>query len=190
MHATAALESLAAVPRIAEQSGDVGDRLTRLSRLPAWPSVLGGLSVPATPKQICAVLAGLVDAATLHYLLYGHGNGIMLVHSATAPSAVLRTLPALDVGLWAPSLAAAWAASSALIAIYAATEPAERPQLPQPPTERNTREEIVSDAFAQAVAHGDEHVIKFADTAIQVFARTDNPDAIAAAFRAGEIIEL
>ena len=39
-------------------------------------------------------------------LRYGHGNGIMLVHSATAPGAVLRTLPALDTELWAPSLAA------------------------------------------------------------------------------------
>jgi len=188
-HVTTALESLAAVPRIAEQSGGVGDRMARLSSLPAWPSVLGGLSVPATPERICAVLAGLVDAATLHYLLYGHGNGIMLVHSATAPSAVLRTLPALDAGLWAPSLTAAWAASSALIAIYAPTEPAARPQLPQPSTGRKTREDIASDAFARAVAHGDEHVIKFADTAVQVFARTGNPDAIAAALRAAELIE-
>jgi hypothetical protein len=30
----------------------------------------------------------------------------MLVHSATAPTAILRSLPALDTGLWAPSAAA------------------------------------------------------------------------------------
>jgi hypothetical protein len=50
--------------------------------------------------RIRALLADLADAATVRYLFYGHGNGIMLVHSATAPSAVLRTLPALEVPLW------------------------------------------------------------------------------------------
>jgi hypothetical protein len=55
------------------------------------------LVVPARPQLSCS-----------------SGNAIMLVHSATAPTAVLRTLPALDAGLWAPSLAAAWAARRAI----------------------------------------------------------------------------
>jgi hypothetical protein len=41
---------------------------------------------------------------------------------------------------------------------------------------------------AQAVAHGDEHVIKFADTAIDVYERTGNPDALAAAAHVRELI--
>jgi hypothetical protein len=134
------------------------------------------------------VLAELVDAATIRYLLYGHGNGVMLVHSATAPSAVLRTLPALDHGLWAPSLAASWAASSALTAVYAPAEPAPRAQLQQPPGGQS-REETAREVFARAVEHGDAHVIKFADTAVDVFMRTGNPDALAAALRAAELIE-
>jgi hypothetical protein len=119
IHATTPRESLAAVPRIAEQSGNVGDRLARLADLPAWPQALAGFSVPAEPEQIRALLTGLVNAATLRYLFYGHGNAVMLVHSATAPNAVLRALLALDAVLWAPSLAASCAASSALTAIYA-----------------------------------------------------------------------
>ncbi len=182
------LESLAAVPHIAEQSGSVGDRLARLGDLPAWPPALADFSVPAEPEQIRALLVGLVGAATLRYLLYGHGNGIMLVHTATAPSAVLRTLPALDAGLWGPSLLAAWAASSALTAVYAPAEPAPREQLPEPPAGQS-REQTAADTFARAVEHGDEHVIKFADTAVEVFARTGDPDAIAAALRAAELIE-
>ena len=134
------------------------------------------------------MLAELVDAATVRYLLYGHGNGVMLVHSATAPSAVLRTLPALDHGLWAPSLAASWAASSALTAVYAPAEPTPRAQLQQPPGGQS-REETAQEVFARAVGHGDPHVIKFADTAVDVFTRTGNPDAIAAALRAAELIE-
>lgn len=37
--------------------------------------------------------------------------------------------------------------------------------------------------------HGDEHVIKFADTAADAYVRTGNPDALAAAFRAADLIE-
>jgi hypothetical protein len=181
------LELLAAVPRIAEQSGGVGDRLARLGDLPAWPPARAAFSVPAEPEQIRALLAGLVDAATLRYLFYGHGNAIMLVHSATAPSAVLRTLPALDTVLWAPSLAAAWAASSALTAVYAPAEPAPREQLPQP-TAGQSRDQAAANTFARAVGHGNEHVIKFADTAVEVFARTGDPDALSAAIRAAELI--
>ena len=47
----------------------------------------------------------------------------------------------------------------------------------------------MQDTFARAAEHGDEHVIKFADTAVEVFARTGHPDAIAAAHRAAELIE-
>jgi hypothetical protein len=184
-------EQLAAVPRIPEQSGDVGDRLARLGSLPAWLSVLDGFSIPAEPEKIRALLAGLVDAATRRYLLYGHGNGIMLVHSATAPNALLRALPVLNDELWAPSLAAAWAATSALTAIYAPAEPAPRERLPQPPAgrESQSREDKEKDTFTRVVEHGDEHVIKFADTAVEVFARTGDPDAIAAVLRAAELIK-
>jgi len=182
-------ESLAAVPRIADQSGGVRDRLEQLGSLPGWPQTLSGFTVPAEPEQIRAMLAGLADAATCRYLYYGHGNGIMLVHSATAPTAILRTLPALDVALWAPSLAAAWAASSALTAVYAAAEPAPRAQLPGPPADGESPAERASATFARAAEHGDEHVIKFADTAVDVFARTANPDAIAAALRSTALIE-
>jgi hypothetical protein len=186
--AAAPLDALAAIPRIAEQAGGIGDRLARLGALAAWPAALAGFSVPAAPEQVRALLAELVDAATIRYLFYGHGNGVMLVHSATAPSAVLRTLPALDHGLWAPSLAASWAASSALTAVYAPAEPAPRAQLPAPPGGR-PREEAAREVFARAVEHGDAHVIKFADTAVDVFARTGNPDAISAALRAAELIQ-
>jgi hypothetical protein len=122
-------------------------------------------------------LAGLVDATTTRYLSYGHGNGVMLVHSATAPNAVLRTLPTLDRQLWAPSVAAPWAAAAALTAIYAPTAPAAPAELPDPPAGPQAAEET----FARAVEHGDEHVIKFADTAADVYARTGDRAALAAA---------
>ena len=46
----------------------------------------------------------------------------------------------------------------------------------------------IDEVFARAVTHGGEHAIKFADTAADVYGRTGNPAAIAAAVRAVELI--
>jgi hypothetical protein len=183
--ATPAPDALADVPRIAEQSGGIRERLSRLADLPGWPAALAAPGIPASAAEIESALAGLADAAVIRYRYYGHGNGVMLVHSATAPSAVLRTLPALDTELWAPSLAASWAAAAALTAVYAPAAPAARADLPGPPAGPHAAD----DMFARAVDHGDEHVIKFADTAADAYARTGNPDALAAAVRAADLIE-
>jgi hypothetical protein len=40
--------------------------------------------------------------------------------------------------------------------------------------------QAAEETFARAVEHGDEHVIKFADTAADVYARTGDPGAAAA----------
>src|SRR5690242_14986368 len=95
-------DALAAVPRIADQTGGIRDRLGRLTELPGWTAAL------------------------------------------TAQTT-----------------------------------------LPGPPNGPQAAEE----AFGRAVEHGDEHVIKFADTAADVFARTGNPSALAAAIRATHLIE-
>jgi len=106
------------------------------------------------------------------------------VHAATAPTAILRTLPALSQELWAPSTAAAWDAAAAITAIYAPPGPAPRETLSQPPAGPDAAGEI----FARAVRNGDEHAIKFADTAVEVHARAGNPAALAAAAHAAALI--
>ena len=179
-----AAAALAAVPRIADQSGGISERLPRLPGLAGWQTAVASAAIPASPDQARAWLAGLADEATTRYLEYGHGNAIMLVHSATAPTAVLRTLPALREELWAPSTAAAWTAAAALTAIYAPAVPAPAAVLPEAPRGPLAAEEV----FARAVDHGDEHVIKFADTAADVHARTGRPAALAAAIRAAELV--
>jgi len=176
--------ALAGVPRIADQSGGIRDRLARLASLPGWDAALAPPQFPASVPALQPWLAGLVDAAVTSYLRHGHGNGVMLVHSATAPNAILRTLPMLDEHLWAPSATAAWAASAALTAIYAPATPAAGPTLPSAPGGPQASEET----FARAVEHGDEHVIKFADTAVEVYARTGDTGALAAAVHATSLI--
>ncbi|MGW4159539.1 questin oxidase family protein [Streptomyces sp. NPDC004788] len=166
--AVRAADALDAVPLVAEQTGGFPDRLARVRRLPVWaPSVTG-------PDAAYEHLTELVRAATHRYATHGHGEETMLVHAATAPNAVLRTLPALPRALWAPSLAAAWTASAAVTAMYAPTTAVT----PTPPGSL-TPEEV----FARALAHGDEHVIKLTDTALDV----GDEQALAAALRAIEL---
>lgn len=137
---------------------------------PAWP----GRAV-TDPDTARARLEELVRAATHRYAAYGHGEPVMLVHAATAPNAVLRTLPALPRELWAPSLGAAWAASAAVTAAYSPARPAERVAV----SGGLSPEEV----FARAAAHGDDHTIKFTDTALDVGDAT----ALAAALRSVEM---
>ena len=182
--ALAPAAALAAVGRVADQTGGFRNRLPRLAGLAGWPAARSAPLITGSPEQVTQWLAGLADAAVFRYLEYGHGNPTMLVHCATAPTAILRTLPALSQDLWAPSAVAAWEAAAALTAIYAAPEPAPPETLPVAPTGPGAAEET----FARAVAHGDEHVIKFADTAADVHARTGNAAALAAAVHAVNLI--
>ena len=182
--ALAPAAALAAVGRVADQTGGFRNRLPRLAGLAGWSAVRSAPLITGSPEQVTAWLAGLADAAVFRYLEFGHGNPTMLVHAATAPTAILRTLPALSQDLWAPSAVAAWEAAAALTAIYAAPEPAPPETLPPAPTGPGAAEQ----AFARAVAHGDEHVIKFADTAADVHARTGHAAALAAAVHAVDLI--
>ncbi|WP_369200448.1 questin oxidase family protein [Streptomyces sp. PU-14G] len=203
-------EGYDAVPLIADQSGGIGERLARISALPHRPhhtteagNRLGpeggstGLESGGTgpeggstdpdgtstgPERARADLEEIVRAATHRYATHAHGSPVMLVHAATAPNAVLRVLPALPRELWAASVDAAWAASAAVTAIYGPSQ-----GMPAPTGGGLTPQE----AFAGAAAHGDEHAIKFADTALDVAARENGEDplAVAAVLRTTQLIE-
>jgi hypothetical protein len=108
----------------------------------------------------------------------------MLVHASTAPTAVLRALPALPGELWIPSLDAAWLATAAVTAAYRNTEaPAEKV------AEALAQTGDAQETFERAVRHKDEHAVKFADAALDSFERTGNREALAAATRATLMIE-
>jgi hypothetical protein len=171
--------ALAGIPHLAEQSGPIAGRLARLGELAGWPESVAALSGVADADAAHARLLELVDAATLRYLSHGYSSPVLLVHTATAPNAVLSVLPVLPREMWAPSLAAVWAASAAITSAYA-PDAARNERTPAPASPH--------DVVEQAVAHGDEHVIKFADTAVDVYERTANPDALAAAAHARELI--
>ncbi|MFH8567221.1 questin oxidase family protein [Streptomyces sp. NPDC017993] len=174
-------DALAALPHVADQRVGVLKGLAQLPGTDGWQTAAEAVDAPQEPDAARAQLAALVRAATHRYLDYGHGDEVLLVHAATAPNAVLRTLPALPRELWAPSLGAAWAASAALTAVYTPDEP-----LPALRTGALEPEEV----FARAAAHGDEHAIKLTDTALDVASWTPDGDdrALAAALRSLELI--
>lgn len=157
----------------------------KMDQVSGWSDAMHQTTVPRS-DAVPDWLAHVVDVAVVRYLQYGHGNGIMLVHSATAPNAVLRTLPALDRRWWRPSALAAWIAMATLTVIYAPPSPWGQAMGSQVATTPALNPE---DAFSYAVEHRDEHVIKFADTAMDVYARTGNSQALAAVFRAGTLIQ-
>ncbi|GIG93388.1 questin oxidase family protein [Plantactinospora endophytica] len=171
---------LAMLPRLDRQAGTVAERLARLPEVPGWTSTVAALRAPSDPDDARAILSDLTTAATLRYATHGHANPVLLVHTATAPNAVLHVLPALPRELWSASLAAAWSATAAVLSAYA------------PGTATPDRLPVVTgddaDVLARAVAHGDEHVIKFADTAVDVYHRTGDRAALVAAVRAAELI--
>lgn len=168
--ADSARVALDTVTPIAAREGGFPARLARVRSLPEWAAAV------TDPDAARLRLTELVRAATHRYATHGHGEETMLVHAATAPNAVLRALPALPPALWAPSLHAAWTASAAVTAMYAPDAP-----VAYNPPDTHTPEEV----FARALAHGDEHVIKLTDTALDI----GDERALAAALRAIELSE-
>ncbi|MEU8128297.1 questin oxidase family protein [Micromonospora sp. NPDC049049] len=171
--------ALAGLPRIEDQTGGVRDRLGQLPAVPRWEPALAALRPARSPAEAQRGLTTLVHRAGLDYLRFGHTNPVMLVHAVTAPTAVLRTLPALDRALWAPSFAAAWAATAAMTSVYApATGIAPPTVTPATP----------SGVFARAARHGDEHVVKLADAILDAYATSADERLLTAPGYAGQLI--
>ncbi|MGK5739367.1 questin oxidase family protein [Micromonospora sp. URMC 103] len=170
--------------RIPVQNGRVAERLGQLAALPDWPGAVAALRPAGGPDQVPARLADLVTAATVRYLAQGHASPVLLVHTATAPNAVLHTLPALPRDLWVPSLSAMWTTTAAITAAYAPPVGPPTPRVAGVPEGPDAAAEVVD----RAIAHGDEHVIKFTDTAAEVYTRTGNRDALAAALHITTLI--
>ena len=168
--------AVAAVPSVPHQVGGIESRLAQLEQVPGWARAQRALAPSADWEGF---LRDVVSAAVRRYATHAHGNPVMLVHAATAPNAVLRALPSLPREEWPASAAAAWSASAAVQAAYAPT--AGAPQSVAPAT--------AAEAFDRAAEHGDEHVIKLADTALDTYAWTGDDRALAAIEKAAVLIE-
>jgi len=175
-------DALTGIPRLADQTGVIAHRIGRLADLPGWPAAVAAVAPAADPDDVPDRLADLMTEGVLRYRTHGAASPVLLVHTATAPNAVRQVLPVLPKDVWPESFAAVWAACAAITSAYAPAAPL--PFTGHAPTDSDP----VGEVFDRAARHGDEHVIKFADTAVDVFDRTGNPDALAAALHAAEVI--
>jgi hypothetical protein len=175
-----AAAALAGMPRIPDQSKGFRDGVAQLGDLAEWPAAVAAARPAGDPDEAREALRELVVAAVRRYRSHGYGEPVMLVHAATAPNAVLRTLPALPPEMWVDSAATAWLASAAVTSLYAPAEAAPRDAVRGPAS--------AEEAFDAAAAHRGEHAIKLTDTALDVYAWTGDPEALVAAGTAVELI--
>ena len=155
--------ALEVLPRVPDQSGGVAARVSQLADTPGWSQATAALQPPASAEDVPAALAALTDAAVERYLSHGHGEAILLVHAATAPNAAMLTLDALPRHLWLQTHTALWHVCAALTVGFA---PAERWS-----GHRARPADSAEEAGQQALDNGDEHVIKFTETALRAEAR-------------------
>ena len=170
---------LDAVPRVPDQRSGIRYRLAQLADLGGWPDAAGAVPGPEQ-STVEDRLAGIVSAAVRLHTTHGYGNPVMLVHAATAPAAVLRTVPVLPAALHGPSLAAAWAATAAVTAAYA----------PAGGRAFAAGTEDVGGVLRRAVDSGDAHAIKFADAAVEMWEREADPVLLAAARQGTDLIRV
>lgn len=170
-------QALDGVPVLASAGGGVADRLALLSSRPDWSPALAS-AAPLDAGDVPAALDALTDAAVVRYCRWAGGSPVMLVHMATAPRAAGLVLPSLPRELWPATARAAWTASAAIAAAY-------RPvvDLPDPP-----RDVTAGQVAEAAVAHGDEHVLKFVEVALEAAAR-GAAQATGAGLRAVQLID-
>lgn len=167
LHPVAALDSLPALG----MDGGFRSRLRNVTGSPLWPSAAATLAHLPDPSAVPAALDRLVDAAVSRYAKWGQAEPVMLVHAATAPRAASLVLPSLPRVLWPATYQAAWAVTAAIGCAYR----------PGPGTLASTDEVVVDldDAVDRAVALGDAHAIKFAETALDAHRRGSSEAALA-----------
>ncbi|WP_299958687.1 questin oxidase family protein [uncultured Modestobacter sp.] len=150
---------------------------TRLARVGEEPGWAPAVRAAAAPDDVPAGLDALVDAAVQRYGRWTPGSPVMLVHAATAPRAAALVLPSLPRELWAGTYRAAWVTAAAITAAYRSPQP-----LPDPPAGLS-----VDELVDRAAGHGDEHVLKFAEVAVEAAGR-GVPTAVGSGLRAVALV--
>ncbi|MDR2987038.1 MAG: questin oxidase family protein [Nocardiopsaceae bacterium] len=176
-----AAAALDGVTRLADQSGLIAHRAARLATTAGWQDSAAALR-PIEGSRAEAALGEIVAAAVRGYLRYGPAAPVLLIHTATAPNAVRHVLPSLPESLWAASAEQVWTAVAAIQAMYAPPSHAEIQ------TQAAQSRDAVAEALDRAARHGDEHVIKFTDTALDAFGASSDQSLLAAAALARGLI--
>jgi hypothetical protein len=176
-----ARDALYAVPLVPaserRNAGAITDALGVLEGRAEFAAALAGLAPAENPGQLALDLA---RAFAEHFVEQVRTplHAIVFTHAITGVQAARCLVHWLPGPQSAALVAYAWQTGAALRACYAEPDP-RRPAVAIP-----TVEALVE----AAVAHGDEHVIKLADAAVDLHAATADPVFLAAAARARQVI--
>lgn len=157
------------------------DRLQRLDRLPGYLDALDAVA----PDHAQRLLSDMTTEFAGIYLAHPELFPIPLIHGVTAPAAVRLVLPHLPDELHTPSLAALWQMHTALLLAFTSDRTGEDTALRQAV---DTDVPAFDVLVARAVAHGDEHVIKFTEAAMREHALRPDPRYATAVLAAHERI--
>jgi hypothetical protein len=168
-----AIDRVAVVPPERRRfSGTIVSSLEALSECPDFAPVIGLLDVTGDAGGLVAELAEVFARV---YLANAHDplTAIVFIHGVTSVAAVGNLVPCLDDATARAALRFAWQAGCGLYAAFG-TSPSPRREIAPP---REDAETLID----MAVAHGDEHAIKFTEACLAQSARTPSPAYLAAA---------
>ncbi|MBI3250085.1 MAG: DUF4243 domain-containing protein [Deltaproteobacteria bacterium] len=167
-------------PELRRFSGTITSALEGLDAFPEFASVIGLLRVDGDDAS--RLVSQLTETFARVYLANAYNvlTAIVFIHGVTSAAALRSLLPYLDAETARQALRFGWQAGCGLYAAFGSrTELAAGDDLP-----RETLETLVD----MAVAHGDEHVIKFTEACVHEYALNPAPVYLAAARRTFELM--
>lgn len=173
MHPRDAIAQVAVVPPERRRFlGTITSSLDALGEFPDFAPVIGLIDVsgdaPALVTELTEVFARVYLANT-HDVL----TAIVFIHGVTSVAALGNILPHLDDATARAALRFAWQAGCGLYAAFG-SRPAPLADIEPPHEDADTLVDM-------AIAHGDEHAIKFTETCLRHHALNLSPAYLAAA---------
>lgn len=167
-------------PELRRFSGTITSALEGLAAFPEFAPVIGLLRV--NEEDASRLVSQLTETFARVYLANAHDvlTTIVFIHGVTSAAALRSLLPYLAAETARQALRFGWQAGCGLYATFGSrTELADGRDWP-----KETPETLVD----MAIAHGDEHVIKFTEACVHEYALNPAPVYLAAARRTFELL--
>jgi hypothetical protein len=167
-----AITHVAVVP--SDQRNPVGNITASLASLDDMPEFAPSLGLIDTSGELAPLVAEITEVFTRVYLVNAHDirTTIAFIHGVTSPAALGNIARVTSERTARGTLRYAWQSGCALYACYggqtAVMDDVDR------------REENADELIDRAVAHGDEHVIKFTEACLSRYALGPSPVYLAA----------
>jgi questin oxidase-like protein len=159
--------------------GTITSSLDALGDTPDFAAVIGLVDVSGDAR---ALVAELTDLFARVYLANAHDvlTAIVFIHGVTSIAALENILPHVPETTARPALRFAWQTSCGLYAAFG--------HRPTPPDAIEPPREDADTLVDLALAHGDEHAIKFTEACLRYHTLNPSPAYLAAARHAIEML--